>query len=93
MSKYVSKQYLDNTSDESKTIDGYFVQDLRLSYDLKTKFANKINFGLLVNNIFNKLYAANGYTYSYIVGQEITERYLYPQAETNFLLSCKIRFE
>ena len=92
-SKYVSRQYLDNTSDDSKSLEPYFTSDFRVSYDLQLSFAEKANLSLVVNNVFNTLYSANGYTYSYIVGDTITERYLYPQAGTNFLLSFMIRFQ
>jgi iron complex outermembrane receptor protein len=91
--KYVSRQFLDNTSDETKAIDAYFVNDVRLTYDLGLSFADKASVSLVVNNVLNELYSANGYTYTFIFGDTITERYLYPQAETNFLLSLMIRFQ
>ncbi len=93
LSKYVSRQYLDNTGDVTKSLDAYFVNDLRLSYNFDISFAREARISLLVNNVFNNLYSANGYTYSYIYDQTITERYLYPQAVTNFLLSFKLRFD
>ncbi len=92
ISKYVSKQYLDNTSNDSRKLDAFFVNNLRLSYDLKVKGVKNIGLGLLVNNIFNELYASNGYTFSYISGGPVTENFYYPQAETNFLLSLNIKF-
>src|SRR6185295_8792199 len=32
LSKYVSRQYLDNTSDKKRSIDPYFTEDARLSF-------------------------------------------------------------
>jgi iron complex outermembrane receptor protein len=92
LSKYVSDQYLDNTSDENRKLDAFFVNDLRLGYTLKPKFMKEINFSLLVNNIFNQEYEPNGYTYSYIFGDVITENFVYPQAGTNFLAAVRLRF-
>lgn len=92
ISKYVSKQYLDNTSNEARKLDAFFVNNLRLSYDLKLKGVKSLGFGLLINNIFNELYASNGYTFSYIYGGPQTENYYYPQAETNFLASVNFKF-
>jgi len=92
ISKYVSQQYLDNTANEARKLDAFFVNNLRLSYDLKLKGVKNIGLGLLVNNIFNKLYASNGYTFSYIYGGPVTENFYYPQAEANFLLSLNVKF-
>ncbi len=92
LAKYVGKQYLDNTSDDAKSLDAYFVNDLRFSYDVDLAFAKSMRFSLLVNNVLNTLYSANGYTYSYIFGDTISEVFLYPQAGINFLLNAEIRF-
>jgi iron complex outermembrane receptor protein len=93
VSKYVSKQYLDNTSAESRRIDPFFVNDVRVNYSFKTKLVKEIGVNLLVNNVFNHLYESNGYTYGYYVGGElITENFYYPQAGINFLTSLNIRF-
>lgn len=90
--KYVGKQYLDNTSNESRKLDAFFVNDLRFSYTIKPKFVKEIGLSLLVNNLFNTKYASNGYTYSYIYDSVITENFLYPQAGTNFLAAVRVRF-
>ena len=92
LSKYVSQQYLDNTSNDNRKLDPFFVSNLRLSYDLKLKGIKNVGFGLLVNNIFNELYESNGYTFSYIAGGLTTENFYYPQAETNFLFSMNVKF-
>ena len=90
--KYVGKQYLDNTSSEDKKLDGYFVSDLNVSYTPKTEKLKDLNFTLLVNNIFNKEYESNGYTYSYIYGGKVTENFVFPQAGINFLAGVRVRF-
>jgi iron complex outermembrane receptor protein len=93
VSKYVGKQYLDNTSDESRRIDPFFVNDVRVNYAFKTKLVKEVGVNLLVSNVLNHLYASNGYTYGYYAGGErITENFYYPQAGTNFLASVNLRF-
>ena len=90
--KYVGKQYLDNTSSENKKLDGYFVSDLNVSYTPRAAKLKDLNFTLLVNNIFNKEYESNGYTYSYIYGDKVTENFVFPQAGINVLAGVRVRF-
>ncbi|NEU09296.1 TonB-dependent receptor [Flavihumibacter sp. R14] len=93
ISKYVSKQYLDNTSNNSRAIDPFFVNDLRLSYMTAFKPVKNIGLTLLVNNVFGQLYETNGYTFSYVYeAVPTTENYYYPQAKQNFLLSLGLKF-
>ncbi|MBC7653166.1 MAG: TonB-dependent receptor [Oligoflexus sp.] len=92
ISKYVGQQFLDNTSNDKRKLDAFFVNNLRLSYDFKLKNIKNLGVGLLVNNIFNEFYESNGYTFSYISNGLTTENYYYPQAETNFLLSLNVKF-
>ena len=92
-SKYVSKQYMDNTQNNDRTINGYWVSNARLGYDFKFAGVKNVNLGLLVNNLFDKKYESNGYTYGYLSGgNRITENFFYPQAGTNFLLSLNVKF-
>lgn len=90
--KYVGKQYLDNTSDDSRSLDAFFVNDLRINYNFKPKGMKNIGLSLLVNNLFNEQYSSNGYTYSYLYYGQITENFVFPQAGTNFLAAVKLRF-
>lgn len=91
--KYVSKQYMDNTQNDSRKLDAYWVNNVRMGYDFSLKGIKNINIGLLANNILNKKYESNGYTYSgiYPTGK-ITENFYFPQAGTNFLLSLNLKF-
>jgi iron complex outermembrane receptor protein len=92
LTKYVSKQYLDNTSNDARKLDAFFVNNLRLGYDLKLRGVKSLGLGLLVNNVLNELYESNGYTFSYIAGGLTTENFYYPQAGTNFLFSVNVKF-
>lgn len=92
-SKYVSKQYLDNTQNESRKLNGYNVANVRLGYDFSFKGVKNMNIGLLANNILNRKYESNGYTYGYVSStNRIDENFYFPQAGTNFLLSLNVKF-
>ncbi len=91
-SKYVDKQFLDNTSNDKRVIEAYQTVDGRLSYSIFPKKMREISFNLLVNNLFNNLYSSNGYTYSYLYDGLITENFYYPQAGTNFLVGLTFKF-
>ena len=97
LSKYVGRQFLDNTANESRSLDAFFTNDLRISYAATPRFFKGLEVNLLINNIFNELYEPNGYTFSYFVpggnGRElVTENFYYPQAGTNFLLGLRMKF-
>jgi iron complex outermembrane receptor protein len=91
INKYVSRQYLDNTSQNSRSIEGYFVQDITINYLIENKILKETNIIFQINNIFNKKYVANGYTFSYISSGLNTENYYFPMAQVNFMLGINIR--
>ncbi len=91
--KYVGKQYLDNTTNEKRSLDAYHICDIKLNYSIKNVIGKEIAFNLLANNIFSEIYASNGYTYGYNVGVDRTdENFYYPQAKINFLGQVTLRF-
>lgn len=84
LGKYVGRQYLDNTSNKQRSIDPYGLCNLRLHYTLTTKVAKSIGITLLLNNVLNKQYESNGYTYSFRYGATTTtQNYFFPQAGFN----------
>lgn len=92
ISKYVSKQFLDNTGNNSRRLNSFYVQDIRVIYTIKKKWLKEVTITGQVNNLFNKEYEPNGYTYSYIWGGEtITENYYFPMSGTNFIIAVNIR--
>jgi iron complex outermembrane receptor protein len=90
--KYVSKQYLDNSQKEDRSLRSYYVQDLRMKYTLKPGPFKAIDLIFQLNNVFNKKYEPNGYTYSsYAGGSLITENFYFPMAGTNFMAAVNIK--
>jgi iron complex outermembrane receptor protein len=108
VSKYISRQFLDNTSNTNpvgfassgnnafttdRLLKSYFVSDVRLRYNFSVRSVKNIGLGLLVNNIFSKKYEANGATYPDIEGgQVVNYNYYFPQATRNFLASVSLSF-
>lgn len=93
LGKYVSKQYLDNTQNDGRKLDPFYVQDARAIYTFHQKMLKEANIILQVNNIFNKKYEPSGYTYNYIYGGDIVvNNYYFPMAGTNFMFAINLAF-
>ena len=92
ISKYVGRQYLDNTGDKSRSLRDYYVQDIRAAYKFKKVLFNEWNIALQVNNIFSRRYEPNGYTFSYQYENKLTtENYYFPMAPVNYMLAVNIK--
>lgn len=90
--KYVGRQFLDNTSNRNRSLHDYYVQDIRLGYDVKLKNIKSIQLFLLASNVFSEKYEANGYSFSYIYGgKNTTENYYFPMATINGMAGLNIR--
>lgn len=90
--KYVGKQYLDNTSQDSRSLEAFYNQNLRLAYTTAFKSVKALNLFAQVSNVFSKKYEPNGYTFSYIAGgSQITENFYFPMAPIQYTLGLNIR--
>jgi iron complex outermembrane receptor protein len=93
ISKYVGRQYLDNTSTQSRSLAAYFVNDVRLAYNFKFSGVKNVGLGLLINNVFSEKYQSDGATYPAISGGQVFNyNYWFPQAPINFLATVNVRF-
>jgi len=93
ITKYVSKQYLDNTGSDYRALSKYITNDLRLAYTLHLKSGHQVVLGTQINNIFNNYYASNGYTYRDKNTDNTINTYTYyfPQAGRNFLVMLSVK--
>ncbi len=92
ISKYVSRQYLDNTAKKSRSLNPYYTQDIRLSYLLEGKVLKSTSIIVQLNNVFSKKYEPNGYSFSYIYGGSLTtENYYFPMAPFNCMVGLSVR--
>jgi iron complex outermembrane receptor protein len=85
--KFVGKQHLDNTGSSTAVITAFAVSDFGIQWDSKYGPKPSVKITFWVNNAFNRMYSSNGYAYSYIYGDTVTERFYYPQAGRNYMLN------
>ena len=93
ISNYVSRQYIDNTSDKERSLDPYFVNNIKINYSTFPKIMKQIDFILSLNNIFNVEYETNAWVYRYIYGgKEYEMDGYFPQAKFNFMVGVNFKF-
>ncbi len=93
ISKLVGKQYVDNTMSSDRMLEPYFLNNIRLDYEPVVRNMKGIQFQVLVNNIFNRVYESNGYGGNwYENGVEKSWSYYFPQAGTNFMVRLGLKF-
>ena len=66
---YVSRQYLDNTENQDRSLPAFSVSNFNISYTLpchRWAGLREVVFGASLSNIFNARYAASGWVYSAI---------------------------
>ncbi len=83
--KYVGEQYLSNTGLDRHILNDYFLTNIRMAYQIPVKFVKNLEVEILMNNITNEKYAANGYVY-------FGDPYYYAQAGFNFLAGLSVDF-
>ena len=53
INKYVGEQFLDNSSNNFRKLNSFFVNDMRINYTFNTQHIREIAFILAVYNLFN----------------------------------------
>jgi len=93
VSKYVGKQYIDNTSNEKRILNPYLTHDLSVQYSIYTNFIPEISLNFLLNNFINASYETNAWVYRYYY-QDVEQSMdgFFPQAGIHFLFGLKLRF-
>lgn len=93
ISSHVGRQFIDNTSDKGRSLNPWFVNNLKVGYSVKTGLFNEISLHFMVNNLFNEVYESNAWVYSYFLGGE---RYkidgYFPQAGRHFMFGIDFSF-
>lgn len=86
--KYVSSQFIDNTSDLNNQLDGYYVSDLQVIYNR----GGNIEINFLLGNIWDVRYETNAWSYRYrYEGLRVIDQGFYPQAGTHFFVGLKFQ--
>ena len=94
VTKFVSKQYLDNSGDDTYMLKPYSFTNLRLSYTFHFKCLRDLELFFNVNNLFNTKYENNAamYSYYYMATDKYYEASYFPQAGINFLGGLRLKF-
>ena len=100
LSKYVGAQYMGNIDSEKSLLEAYFLSDISAVWTRQLNtWIDRIQWSVLINNIFNYEYESNGYFYTFDDNwsnpSQITTiegAGYYPQAGINFLTGISIRF-
>jgi len=91
ITKYVGRQFIDNTNNSDRRLDAYLVNDLQLSYELNTKVLKKAVFTLIINNLLNTRYESNAWVYRYYSENRFGKIDGYfPQAGTNMMIGINL---
>ena len=93
VTKFVSRQYLDNTQNKIRSLNPFSVTDFRARYEFSYRCLKGL--GLFVNlyNITNTRYEPNGATFSYISGgRTVTDNYYFPQARFHWSVGTSLKF-
>ncbi|HTJ15102.1 MAG TPA: TonB-dependent receptor [Dinghuibacter sp.] len=91
ISKYVGRQFLDNTSKTSRSLDPFFYENARILWTVPQPVFKQVQVSLMAYNIFNALYEPNGYSSSYISNQQtVTANFYFPAAPVNYMASVNI---
>lgn len=108
ISKYVGKQFIDNTANDSRSLPGYWVNDLRIRYTLKNTLIQELGINFILRNFLNAKYSSNAWVYRFTSpsydprsddaytnldnGNYYNMIGLYPQAGINFMVGLDLKF-
>ena len=108
ISKFVGKQYIDNTSSKDRMLNDYLVNNIRFTYFWNSKIFKSAKFTFQVNNIFDLQYVSNAWIYRFIsenwdprdsdpyVNADSQRGYnmagYFPEATRNYLAGLTIEF-
>lgn len=94
-SKYVGRQFIDNTQNTDRMLDAFFVNDLRFNFVFRPGFFREVELIFQVNNLLNEQYETNAWIYKGVVGDQglitIEDGY-FPQAGRHFMAGLNLRF-
>lgn len=94
LEKFVSRQFLDNTGDITRSLDAYNFTEVFANYNHTLKNKSQIQLKLQVSNALNSYFANNGYTWGsmYESRDVIQEVFVFPTAIRNVTLSLGYLF-
>lgn len=92
-SQFVGRQYIDNTSTKSRSLDPYHIGSLMIQAELPNKLFKSTSLSLHLNNLFDNEYETNAWVYRYSSEGSIYQSDGYfPQAGRHWMLQLNIGF-
>jgi iron complex outermembrane recepter protein len=93
ISKYVGEQYFDNTKNEDRKLDAYFVNDFQFTWSVYPKLLKQLDLQLTIHNVLDHEYESNAYGGNwYELGVEKTWAYYYPMAGRYYMGQVVLKF-
>lgn len=93
ISKYVGKQYIDNSQSTDRMLDAYFVNNLLVSWRFQPAFCREIKLSAMINNLLNTEYETNAWVYRYQYENELSKLDGYfPQAGISVMAGVTVKF-
>ena len=91
--KYVGKQYIDNTQNSERMLNAYLFQNVSFLYTIENKIFKELTCQFVVNNLFDKKYESNAWVYKYYEGGSlhVLDGY-FPQAGINCMFKIGVKF-
>jgi len=91
--QFIGQQYLDNTENEGRVVESYFLWNAVLEYKMdKLLGLADLAINFQVNNILNKQYETAGYYNSWDEPGNPAGNYYWPGAERNFMVGIRAQF-
>lgn len=89
--KYVGRQYVDNSQNKDRSLEGYYNQDIRIIYQLSGNWFKRFQLIGQVYNLFSTKYFTNGATYPEYEGGAINNwLYYFPAAPIHFMAGVQV---
>ncbi|MBN3036219.1 MAG: TonB-dependent receptor [Bacteroidales bacterium] len=91
--KYVGRQFLDNSGDRNRSVNPYLVSDIRMEAAIRQHLFDKLSLFLQVFNIFDEKFETHGWVYRYAYGGDYySDISYYPQAGMHFMAGLSACF-
>ncbi|MFA6129010.1 MAG: TonB-dependent receptor [Bacteroidales bacterium] len=91
-SRYVGRQFIDNSSDLIRSLDPYWINNISLDWTMKPQRVKELVLFFQINNLLNHQYETNAWVYSYYYkGNRGKMDGYFPQAGINFMGGIRIR--
>jgi len=90
--RYIGRQYIDNTGNVDRSLHPYCVNNLVLSYEFPLRPFSSIGISLMINNLFSQRYETNAWIYRYYFdGRQYSVNGYFPQALVSYMVGITLK--